>query len=142
LNIGSTNPLGFANTGTPNGPDLATVYTARINNFIRSVCGNLYGGPNCADSTGAYDKVQGTTNDYALTKKYIIHTINHEVAHMFGPLAPVYDANSGGYHYPTGTNVVMDQSAYYKANGSPVNSVTFYLGNTFTTVDQAGIALK
>jgi len=142
LDTSSINPLGFSNTGTPNGPDLATVYTQRINNFISTACGSAYGTSNCADTTGVFDTANkagtcnGTGSNCALTYKYILHTINHEVAHVLGPLAPLYNANYGGYHYVTGTNVIMDQSVYYTSIGG---KVTFYTGTTFTGTDQDGV---
>jgi hypothetical protein len=134
LDAKSTNPLGFSNTGTPNGLDLSTIYTQRINNFIKSACGSAYGTSNCADSSGVYD----TTNNLALTLKYIQHTIDHEVGHVLGPLAPVYNAKIG-YHYVSGTNVIMDQSVYYTSKGG---KVTFYSGTTYTSADQSGVKLK
>ena len=145
----TTNPLGFSNTGTPDGPDLSTVYTQRINTFISTTCGTAaYGTANCADTSGVYDSnttlaPANCTNcnfcnsaNCALTLKYIKHTINHEVAHVLGPLAPVYNANYGGYHYKTGTNVIMDQSIYYTSIGG---KVTFYIGTTYTGPDEAGV---
>jgi hypothetical protein len=136
---GDLNLLGFSNTGTPNGLDLSTIYTQHIAYFIQTVCGNLYGTPNCAASTGE-------TGD-ALVRKYVLHTFNHEVAHTMGPLAPTY-SSTYGYHYaPSSTNPsIMDQSVCYKTIIDPgtnfVTKVTFYIGTTFTPADQAGVKLK
>jgi hypothetical protein len=135
LDTTSPNVLGFSNTGTPNGLDMATIYTQRIINFIKSACGNSYGTSTCADSSGIYD----STGNLALTQKYIIHTIDHEVGHVLGPLAPVYNANYGGYHYKSGTNVIMDQSIYYT---SKEGKVTFYIGTGYTAPDQSSAKLK
>jgi hypothetical protein len=134
---GDLNLLGFSNTGTPNGLDLSTIYTQRIAYFIQTVCGNLYGSSNCAASTGEYGD--------ALVQKYVLHTVNHEVAHTMGPLAPNY-SSTYGYHYaPSSTSPsIMDQSVCYKtiSSGSTVTSVTFYIGTAFTPADQAGVRLK
>jgi hypothetical protein len=129
---GDLNLLGFSNTGTPNGLDLSTIYTQRIAHFIQTVCGDLYGGPNCKASTGEIGD--------DLVRKYVLHTVDHEVAHTMGPLAPSY-SSTYGYHYaPSSTNPsIMDQSVYY-TNKSGI--VTFYLGTTFTSADQAGVKLK
>ena len=96
-----------------------------------------YGTSKCADSTGVYD----TTSNPALTQKYILHTIAHEVGHVLGPLAPTYNANYGGYHYQSGTNVIMDQSIYYTYSGS-TNQTTFYIGTGYTATDQTSTKLK
>jgi hypothetical protein len=113
LDESTTTPLGVSSCGTPNGLDLATVYTRRIEKHVISI--------------------SGANQD--LINKYIKHTIAHEVAHMLGPLAPKYNASYGGYHNKTGTNVVMDQSVYYKGT-------TLYIGTTYTSADKSGVKLK
>jgi hypothetical protein len=125
--------LGFANTGTPNDLDKTTVYTQRIRNFIINTCGNAWTTSNCADSTGATGDV--------LVKKYILHTIAHEVGHVLRPLAPNYDSNYGGYHYQPGTNdmSIMDQSIYYTYDGT---KTTFYIGTAYKPLDQISVKLK
>jgi hypothetical protein len=122
LDATSTNPLGFSNTGTPDDLDLATIYTQRIINFVNSV----YTSANASVPPGLIDT-------------YIMHTIAHEVAHMLGPLAPVYNSNYGGYHYKSGTKVIMDQSIYYT---SKKGRVTFYIGTAYTPADQAAADLS
>ncbi len=114
LDDSTTTPLGVTSCGTPNGLDLATVYTQRIINHVTSV------NPSASQT---------------LKDTYIKHTIAHEVGHMVGPLAPTYNANYGGYHYKTGTNVILDQSVKYKGT-------TFYIGTTYTSADKSGIKLK
>jgi hypothetical protein len=118
--------LGISQYGTPNGPDLATVYTQRIKNHIMSVCGSSFGTSKCADNTGV--------SSQDLIDKYIKHTIAHEAAHML-TLTTTYNDRLGGHHYKTGTNVILDQSVYYKGT-------TFYIGTTFTSADKSGAALK
>jgi hypothetical protein len=135
LNITSTNPsaekyvriteslattgdatvLGQSTCGTPD-QDLGTVWTQKIVNHIISV-----------DRTAA-------TPEFIAT--YIKHTIAHELGHMVGPLAPVYNANYAGYHYQTLPNdKIMNQYVYHDNTG-------FYIGTSYTSDDQAGIKLK
>lgn len=118
--------LGISQYGTPNQLDLATVYTQRIKNHIMSVCGSSFGTSKCADNTGV--------SSQALIEKYIKHTIAHEAAHML-TLTTIYNNRLGGHHYKTGTNVILDQSVYYKGT-------TFYVGTTFTSADKSGATLK
>jgi len=130
--------VGISFEGTPKSRDDALVYTAKIENHIETVC-NCSGsiGPTwctgCCDSTGACG--------VALFHKYIKQIVAHEIGHMIGPLAPVSLRDKeryGGYHYKSGTNVIMDQSVYYTVKGS---IVTFYVGTTWTSLDIAGIKL-
>ena len=125
--------LGFANTGTPNDLDQVTICTKRIKTFIENTCLNA---PVCVDSTGA----AGST----LINNYILHTIAHEVGHVLGPLAPIYNASYGGNHYMSGTNVIMDQSIYYtsKLDNANAKNVNFYVTTAFTSADQSGAKLK
>jgi hypothetical protein len=111
--------LGSSTCGTPD-QDLGTVYTQRIVNHLTSVF--------------------GTTPDPAFRDKYIKHTIAHELGHMVGPLAPVYNANYGGYHYASDANdQIMNQAVYVTGTGS---NAVFYIGTSYTSTDQAGIKLK
>jgi len=115
LDVSNPNLLGISKPGTPNGLDLATVYTQRIKNSFTSIL--------------------GTTPSQDLIDLYIKHTIAHEIGHMVGPLAPTGSSSYGGYHYKSGTNVIMDQSVYYKGT-------TFYIGTTYTSTDQTKTKLK
>lgn len=115
LDVSNPNLLGISSPGTPNGLDLATVYTQRIKNSFTSIL--------------------GTTPSQDLIDLYIKHTIAHEIGHMVGPLAPTGSSSYGGYHYKSGTNVIMDQSVYYKGT-------TFYIGTTYTSKDQTKTILK
>jgi len=130
LNPGSTDiekkTFGNAEPGTPNGLDDATIWTQRVINYINTTCGG--DSSNCRDSFTNY-------TGQALVDLYIKHVVAHEIGHMLGPLAPVYNSNFGGYHYKTGTNVEMDQFVKYKSG-------VFYIGTKFTSGDQTGLDLK
>ncbi|MHC4277981.1 MAG: hypothetical protein ACYSTI_11775 [Planctomycetota bacterium] len=111
--------LGVANYGTPNGLDRATVYTQRIINHVTSVYG-------------------GATPPDGLIDTYILHTIAHEIAHML-TLTGDYNKRFGGYHFKTGSGVVLDQSVKYTVKG---NKVTFYIGTVYSDQSKAGATLK
>ncbi len=117
-NTGDVTVLGSSTTGTPD-QDLGAVYTKRIVNHVNSVN-------------------PGASSDFI--NKYFRHTIAHELAHMVGPLTPVYNTNFGGYHnQPLPNDLIMNQFVYHDdTGGSPV----FYIGTSFTSADQAGIILK
>jgi hypothetical protein len=107
------NILGYTSgCGNPNGPDLTTIYTKKIQNLLSSI-GQL----------GQLDL-------------YIKHTIAHEIGHTVGPLAPVNIPEYGPYHYQSADNdLIMDQSVYQVGN-------QVYIGTSYTSADQAGIKLK
>jgi hypothetical protein len=89
LDQSADNTFGYTTScGTPNGPDLTTVYTKKIQNLLFSI------------------------NELDQLDLYIKHTIAHEIGHMVGPLAPV-----SGYHYESADNdLIMDQSVYQEGN--------------------------
>jgi hypothetical protein len=123
----STDVLGYANCGTPNGLDNAVIYTQRITNFIDTKCS----GKVCEDNAGI-------TDINLIKNKFIKHTIAHESGHMMN-LTTTYNSRFGGYHYKTGTNVILDQSVLYT---DKAGKVTWYLGTDYTAADQAGVKLK
>lgn len=130
LDTSATDVLGIANYGTPNGLDLATVYTARIINHVNSVCSASI--TSCNDVDGL---AIGAVN---VINKYIKHTIAHEVAHNM-VLTNTYNERFGGYHYKSGTNTLLDQSVYYTSKSG---KVTWYIGNRYTSADQAALKLQ
>jgi len=119
--------LGISNYGTPNGIDFATIFTRRIVSFIDSLCP---ANTTCVDSTGL--------TSLELKKKYIKHVIAHEVGHVV-LLTNVSNPNYGGYHYKSGTNVLMDQAIYFTNKSG---TVTYYIGTNYTTNDQSIFVVK
>jgi hypothetical protein len=113
--------LGIANQGTPNGMDRATVYTHRIANHIT----DIYAA-----------EEQKPPQD--LIDDYIRHTIAHEIGHMTS-LAVDYNKRFGGYHYKTGSEVLMEQSVVYSVKKG---FITFKLSRNFSEPSQAGVKLK
>jgi hypothetical protein len=111
--------LGIANQGTPMGLDRATVYTKRIFNHVNDV----YGDPAAVPS--------GFIDDF------IRHTIAHEVGHMTN-LAIEYNRRFGGYHYKTGSEVMMEQSVSYTTK----KGVSFNLSTEFSVPSQEGVQLN
>jgi hypothetical protein len=126
-------PMGESIEGYPNLGVQGTVFTERIRNHVNSVCQ----GNSCYDcmSPGTDCTVSPTfgpvINVDEFIKKYIKHTAAHETAHMIGPLRTIKDKRIGR-HYPSGTNVILDQSVYYTSKRGIVN---WYLGTSFTQED-------
>ncbi len=127
LDVSNLDVLGFANYGTPNGLDYSTIYTQRIINFIDDVCASA---SQCQDSTGVERP--------ELYAKYINHTIAHEAGHLM-QLTSSYNSRFGGYHYKSGTGVILDQSIKYTNKGG---KVTWYIGTGYTSADRADVTLQ
>ena len=106
------NILGISNYGM--GLDACVVFTKRVTNFVNSVYASV-----------------GKTPPAGLIDDYIRHIFAHEVGHTIS-LAATYDSRYGGYHYKSGTIVVMEQAVKYTVKGS---KVTFYVSTAFATQD-------
>ena len=124
--------LGIANYGTPNQLDQASVFTERIRSYVSSVCANATN--YCGDDTGL---ILGPD---AIADVYIKHTIAHEIGHMLS-LAAEYNKRFGGYHYKSGSQVIMEQSVMYTSK-SKGRLVTFYMSTDYAAPDLIGAVLK
>jgi hypothetical protein len=122
--------LGYANQGTPNGLDDATIYTEHIRKHVEDVCaeGTVY----CRNSTPFAD------GPAAIIPIYIKHTIAHEIGHMTR-LAVDYNRRFGGYHYKAGSEVILEQAVKYT---SKKGKVTFYISTEYAEPSQQGIQLQ
>ena len=115
------NILGYCNYGTPNNLDRCTVFTQRIKNFVESVYASV-----------------GQTSPAGLIDDYIRHTFAHESGHSL-TLTTNYNSSFGGYHYQSGTDVIMEQAVTYTVKGG---IVTFNISTGFTAPDRTGARLK
>jgi hypothetical protein len=108
--------------GTPGGLDGCVVFTQRTLSFINSTCDSVR---------------DATTNRQTVFNAYATFIILHETGHTLGGLAATYDSRFGGYHYKTGTGVIMEQSAAYAAKGG---KCTFYISSGWnTTLDAPAV---
>ena len=113
--------LGYANQGTPNDLDAAIIYTEHIKSHVNSVYGEV-----------------GTSPPVGLIDTYIKHTIAHEIGHMTS-LAVDYNSRFGGYHYKSGSEVIMEQAVKYTEKKG---IVTFYMSTEYAEPSQDGLLLK
>ena len=112
------NILGISNYGMA--LDACVVFTQRITNFVKSVYASV-----------------GQTPPAGLIDDYIRHTFAHEIGHTVS-LTTTYDSRFGGYHYKSGTIVVMEQAVKYTVKGG---NVTFYVSTNFATQDPSAAKL-
>jgi hypothetical protein len=112
--------LGYANQGTPNGLDEAIIYTEHIKSHVNFV----YGDPALVPE--------------GLIDTYIKHTIAHEIGHMTS-LAVEYNRRFGGYHYKSGSEVIMEQAVKYTDKGG---NITFYISTEYAAPSQQGFRLE
>lgn len=121
----SSTLLGLCNWGTPDALDGCVVYTQRIINLINSAC-------NSAGDT--------TTDRTAVFNAYTTHTFLHEVGHSLGGLSTTYNSRYGGYHYASGSGLIMEQSETYSTKGG---KCTWNISSGWnTTLDPPGVILK
>ena len=117
--------LGNCQWGTPNGLDGCVVFTQRIMNFINSVC----------DSAGDH-----TTDRQQVFLAYITQSFLHETGHSLGGMTSVYNSRTGGYHYKSGSALVMEQSVAYAAKGG---KCTWYISTGWNaTLDPQSVHLQ
>lgn len=83
--------FGAADVGTPTATGDARVWPVKIRNYV------VNGG--------------GTTADW---QKFIQRTYSHELSHV-AALTATNDSRYGGYHYATGSGVVMDQNVVFNS---------------------------
>lgn len=116
--------LGNCQWGTPNSLDGCVVYTQRIWNFINATC----------DAAG-----DRTTDRRTIFLAYITQSFLHETGHSLGGLTADYNSRFGGYHYKSGSGVVMEQSVTYSTKGG---KCTWYISAPWNPLDASSVTLK
>ena len=122
--------LGWCQQGTLNDEDNCIVWTARIVNHIKSICGSRHPGPKCKAET----EETGT----ALEELYITWAMLHELGHAM-TCARCYLEEYGGNHTPVDTGWIMDQSVYAVDKGG---KVTFHIPNMYSPESKAAADLS
>lgn len=116
--------LGNCQWGTPDGLDGCVVFTQRIMNFINSVC------------DGAGDR---TSNRQQIFLAYITQSFLHESGHTLGGMTSTYNSRTGGYHYKSGSGLVMEQSVTYATKGG---KCTWFISSGWNaTLDPSSVDL-
>jgi hypothetical protein len=129
INANPDSPIaGQANQGENlvDGLDEATVYVARIRNYVEKI----------------YTDNDLPIND-SIIIKYIQHTIAHEIGHTIG--CRTQYSSSYGYHYAPKTKVIMDQYIWYKVKKDKVTKepikVVWKIGTQFSQESIEGARL-
>jgi hypothetical protein len=124
----SSSSFGDCNWGTPNGFDECVIYPRTISSYVSRVCA---GKSSCRLSTGE----EGIP---AVVRRYVKHTLNHEIGHSL-QLTALYTVRFNGNHQKVGAGVVMEQSSVYTDKGG---RVTWYIATAFGGADQSSPVLK
>lgn len=106
------NTFGVSTYGTPNDYDEAKVYSRRIKTFFENTCGSATKVCLGRDQY-CVEKIASTFADFVKNiwqNHQLKNTIAHEAGHM-KLLTAVADRKIG-YHYATGTGVLLDQFIY------------------------------
>lgn len=122
--------LGSCQWGTPNDMDGCVVYTQRAKNFIASTCGGL----TIVKANGDVTTVDDVLHAYATW------LILHETGHSSGGLTAQYDSRFGGFHYKSGSELVMEQAVTYSTKAGKCR---WYISPTWNmTLDPPAVKLK
>ena len=117
---------------TPNGGDDCWVYSKKIINHIKEICGNFTN--QCVDDlTGATFEDKDGNGRIDLAEVFMWDTVAHEIGHDV-KLRDVYDAKTGGWHYSARDKVMMSQYVDYRAGKK---GVTFYIANKYAAPPDA-----
>lgn len=133
--------VGNAEYGTPNGLDRGEIFTQRIVDFIDSLCKDAticedVGGTSGSTACGS----PGVTPPDALDNLYIKQSIAHEIGHMLQLVRPEdYNKRFNGYHYKSGSQVIMEQSVTIT---SRKGKVTFYISNDYSPASQGAVTFN
>jgi hypothetical protein len=117
--------------GTPNTLNDITLYTRRIEQFVTNTCAGktcVYTNP----ETGTKWTLLSGADLTGLKDVYKKQVIAHETGHTMW-LTAVPNTKAGGYHYPTGTGTIMDQSVRFTTKGT---TVTWYFPAAYASADQ------
>ena len=143
-----SSPFGVAGLGSPNGPDNALIYTARIQNYINNMItgGNkpvrylaFQNGSWALLYTGANPATQDDRNK--IISKAIQFYISMEMGHSVSLTPSLEGTNrtSYGYHHAPGTGSNLDQTITTKLDKSGFNN--FYIPLFYNSGDQASFQL-
>ncbi|MBA7697215.1 hypothetical protein ES703_105875 [subsurface metagenome] len=99
------------------------IYTYRIMEWVETVSANATKGVWLGNLLTDAPLVEYTNDLPALIDIYIKQVAAHEAGHMMR-LAVEYNKRFGGYHYKSGTGVMLDEHVYYT---DKKGKVTWYI---------------
>ena len=128
--------LGETYQGTPNGQDGSTIYTKNIQNVVNQYC------PTTTVADSACTDASGAVGRTAVTNRYILQVVSHEVSHASG-LAPEY-SRKYGWHYAPQSVVMMEPSVkvVQLTSGKKVIGATFYIMTGYNPADSAATTIS
>lgn len=122
--------LGQANYGTPNNIDRATIWTARIVNFVAATCTS---DALCVTDTGAVGIAQ-------VAEDLTVWVLLHEGGHNF-KLSRDYNKRFGGFHQKEGSDSIMAQFVTFNTS-KKTGLTTFFIPQNYNAQSQADALLQ